>query len=185
MVVFAMHRLQPSVEERERDTRKNRARKNPKKTREPLENNLRGLTAKEITKYLKNCSSFLGCFTLRQFKDLLIKLKTFSVVINCDAHWFCIFSTENTLEIFDPLGFLQKKKCFKKSFINFLKIHLSGKVLYSNPKLQSEDSFACGFYVIFYIRMREMGHTFLEIYHKFGKRFRKNDRLVTEFVQRL
>lgn len=181
-----MPRPQSPVEERKRDQRKqNPARKSPKKPKDPRENNFKGLTASEITAYLKTCSSFLGCFTLKQFKDLLIKLKTFSVVINCDAHWFCIFSTEQTLEIFDPLGFLQKKKCLKKSFINFLKIHVTGKVLYSNPKIQSEKSFACGFYVIFYIRMREMGHSFLEIYHKFGKRFRKNDRLVTEFVQRL
>ena len=143
------------------------------------------LSLKQIELYMKSCHSYLGALFVKSFKNLLLKVKKYSLIVYCNAHWFCIYSTRTTFEIFDPLGFLQKSNCLSMNFMSFLKTHIKGKILYCNPKIQSDNSNYCGFYVIFFIRMREMGHSFVEILRKFSKNFQKNDSLVQLYVKKI
>ena len=141
------------------------------------------LSLEKIEKFLKNSKTYIGCLYLNSFKGLLVKSETYSIIIYCDNHWFAIFSTPKTFEIFDPLGFLQKSKCMNSIFMNFLKNQLGRKILYANPKIQSNKSFACGYFVSFFIVNRESGLSFNEILSKFTKNFSRNERLVKLFLQ--
>ena len=143
------------------------------------------LALRKIEKILSKSKTYLGALYLSSFKNLLVKAKEYSLIIFCDNHWFCVFSTEKTFEIFDPLGFLQKSKCFSLEFLNFIRAQIGRKVLYSNPKVQGDSSFACGYFVCFFILSRELGHSFNEIISKFSKNFRKNQTLVKLFLEKL
>ena len=143
------------------------------------ENN--ALSLKKVEQLISKSSTYLGALYLDSFKRLLIKTRTFSIIIFCDNHWFCIFSTPETFEIFDPLGFLQKAKCINSTFLKFLKSQLGRKLLYANPKIQSNLSSACGYFVAFFIINRESGLSFNEILSKFSKNYKKNERLVKLF----
>ena len=162
----------PETSKRKSLKRKN---KNPEKP----------LALKKIEKILSKSKTYLGALYLSSFKELLVKAKTYSVIIFCDNHWFCVFSTEKTFEIFDPLGFLQKSKCFSIEFLSFMRAQIGQKILYANPKVQGDDSFACGYFVCFFILSRELGHSFNEIISKFSKNFRKNQTLVKLFLAKL
>ena len=143
------------------------------------------LTLRKIEKILSRSRYYLGAIYLSSFKKLLIKAKKYSLIVYCDNHWFCIFSSEKTFEIFDPLGFLQKSKCFSEQFLTFIKGQIGQKILYSNPKIQSDNSSACGYFVCFFLLSRELGHSFNEIISKFSKNYRKNQVLVKQFLQKL
>ncbi len=158
-----------------------------KSVKKPQRNteNVKPLSAESIEKYLRKSRTFLGTINIDSFNKLLIKSKTFSLVLYCNFHWFCVYSTKKTFEIFDPMGFLQKRKCITKKFFKFLKTHLVGKIFYCNPKIQSDQSSLCGFYVIFYIYMRDLGHSFIDILRKFSHKFVKNDRFVYTSVRKM
>lgn len=143
------------------------------------------LALRKIEKILSKSKTYLGAIYLSSFKDLLVKAKKYSLIIFCDNHWFCIFSTEKTFEIFDPLGFLQKSKCFSVEFLAFIRAQIGRKILYSNPKVQGDQSFSCGYFVCFFILSRELGHSFNEIISRFSKNFRKNQILVKLFLEKL
>lgn len=143
--------------------------------------NTDALSLRQIERFISKSKTYLGSLYLDSFKGLLIKAENYSVIIFCDGHWFCIFSTLKTFEIFDPLGFLQKSECINKNFMNFLKTQLGRKILYANPKIQSDKSFACGYFVSFFILNRESGLSFNEVLSKFSKNFQKNERLVKLF----
>lgn len=143
------------------------------------------VSLKDIERFLKKSRTYLGAIFIDSFKNLLVKVEDYSVIVYCNSHWFCIFVTKHTFEIFDPTGFLQKSKCIGKKFLSFLKVHIKGKILYCNPKIQSDSSQYCGLYVIFFIRMREMGHTFFDILRKFTKKYKKNDTLVKSYVNEM
>ena len=145
----------------------------------------KALSLADIEKHIKNCSTYLGAIFEDSFKNLLVKAERFSLLILCKFHWFTIHSTKDTFEIFDPLGFLRKRECYGQGLINFIKPHSKGKVFYANPQLQRSSSLYCGYYAIFFIRMRELGLTFNEIYHKFSTNFRQNDSLVLKFVRNI
>lgn len=143
------------------------------------------LSARKIEKFLAKSKTFLGTIYLSSFNQLLVKAKTFSLIVHCSNHWFCIFSTEKSFEIFDPLGFLQKAKCFNEAFLNFVKTHIGRKVLYANPKIQSDSSNACGYFVCFFLINRELGLSFNEILSKFTKNYRKNQTLVKLYLNKM
>lgn len=138
---------------------------------------------KKIEKFLRKSKTYIGAFFVKSFKKFLLKAKTYSLIGFCNSHWFCVYSTDKTLEVFDPVGFLQKKDCLGPNFFNFLKANLNQKTLYCNPPVQSVKSFNCGYFVIFYILMREAGYSFIEILAKFSQKLAKNDKLVTDFAK--
>ena len=140
---------------------------------------------REIEKYLRNSITYMGAVFVKSFKKLLVKAEKYSLIVYCDFHWFCVYSTKKSFEIFDPLGFLQKSKCITNKFFTFLKSHTSGKTLFCNPKIQSDSSKLCGFYSVFYIYMRELGHSFSTILSMFSKNFRKNDQVIKRYIKKL
>jgi len=138
-----------------------------------------------VKKYLKSCRTYLGSICVNSFKNLLLKVEEYSLIVHCNYHWFCIYSTKTTFEIFDPKGVFTKLNYFKANFLNFIKCQMNGKSFYSNPRIQSDASKKRGLYLIFFIRMRELGHSFCEIVRKFSKNFIKNDSLVNLFVNKM
>ena len=153
--------------------------------RKDIKRRKEALSLNKIEHLLKNSKTYMGAIYSDTFDDLLIKSARYSYVIYCDHHWFCIYVTEKTFEIFDSVGFLQKSDCLPKNFFKFLKTHIKGKTLYCNPKYQSAKSYYCGYYAVFYILMREMGYTFREICSKFSTNYSKNDQFVRKYIKKL
>jgi len=156
--------------------------KRKKEKPKELEKENKPLSLKSIEKFLKRSATYIGAISVKKFKNLLVKNERFSLIVYCNFHWFCLYCTRKTVEIFDPLGFLQKTKCLTNQFFSFLRSHIKGKLVYCNPQIQPNSSNKCGLYVIFFIRMRELGFSFFEILSKFSKNFRKNDIKVKKFV---
>ena len=153
------------------------------KDRKVADDETKSLSLAQIEAFISKSKTYIGSFYLDSFKNLLVKAKTYSIIIHCNNHWFCLFSTPETFEIFDPLGFLQKAGCISEIFMQFLKTQLGRKILYANPKIQSNKSFACGYFVSFFILNRESGLTFNEVLSKFSKDYKKNEMLVKLFLK--
>jgi len=149
------------------------------------ENNNKSLNLKTIESYLKTSPTYIGAVYSDSFKNLIIKENTFSIVVYCKHHWLCLYCTSKSFEIFDPLGFLQKRKCTPSTFFNFLRSHIQSKILYSNPQIQSKNSNACGYYVILFLCMRDLGYSFFDILNLFTSSYSKNDQLVRKLVHKL
>jgi len=149
------------------------------------ENKNKSLNLKTIEIYLKSSPTYLGAIYSDSFKHLTVKHNRFSIVVYCKHHWFCLYCTAKTFEIFDPLGFLQKIHCTPQSFFHFLQSHIQGKVLYSNPQIQAKKANTCGYYVILFICLRDMGYSYFDILNLFSNNFPTNDKRVKELVSKL
>lgn len=165
--------------------RKQKQNENRRKEYKRKENKNKPITLKIIESYLKTSPIYIGAVFSDSFKNLIIKKEVFSLVVHCKSHWLCLYCTSKTFEIFDPLGFLQKKNCSPSPFFTFLRSHVQGKILYSNPQIQSKNSNTCGFYVIIFLRMRELGYSYFDILGLFSKNYSKNDKLVRKLVNKL
>ena len=69
--------------------------------------------------------------------------------------------------------------------LNFItKQVLTRSIVVSNP-VQHKSSNLCGYYILFFITLRDQGIPFDVIMKKFSKDKRVNDRLVTKFYNKL
>ena len=121
---------------------------------------LTGLSCKTIISLIKCFPNFLGCFAQDTLDDSFFNFPC-TFLVNIDSygqkgsHWLAIGLFENTLEIFDPLGF----KMFRWDSVpcNLLRfLHLYGrnrKVLISK-RVQLLKSTNCAFYSLFYVLKR-------------------------------
>ena len=83
--------------------------------------NLNGkdLSLAKIKPFLSKSKSYLGAIYLNSLKNFVVKSHVFSFLVYCNNHWFALYSTPTSFEIFDSLGFMNSKKCFSKSFFRF------------------------------------------------------------------
>ena len=119
-----------------------------------------GLTNIEITKYL-NCSPhFLGCFMDDEIQNLKLSPGCL-LIVNLDvsnqpgSHWIALGIFQNTIEVFDPLGFqLFSWPSLPVGLLSFLHSVSQHKTVNVSPPIQSKTSTLCGLYCIFYVLLR-------------------------------
>ena len=143
------------------------------------------LRLSEIEKLLSNSHSYQGAIYISSFRSLIVKASTFSFLVYCKNHWFVIYSSKDTIEIFDSLGFLQTKECVSRAFLKFLSNLLGHKQLKASHTLQPDGSNLCGIYSLYFIIMRDKGKTFEEIMDTFSTDLQKNDNLMQRFSNKL
>ena len=75
-----------------------------------------GITNQLINKTLNCLPNFLGCFPEDHFDNLIVNQYPSFVIANIDSHdmkgshWIAIGIFQNSIEIFDPLGFTIDRK---------------------------------------------------------------------------
>ena len=150
----------------------------------------KGLKSDFITLSLACVPNFIGCFAENELKDLTITSFPSFLIANIDSsemkgsHWIAIGIFNDKIEIFDPLGFdifnWSKVPCDLLDFLHRLSV--TRRVL-TAPRIQSDSSYLCGFYSIFYVIVRK----FLSFEHLFKcfctKFLSRNDRILYEFFK--
>ena len=150
----------------------------------------KGLNSDFITSSLNCTPNFIGCFAENELKDLIITSFPSFLIANIDSsemkgsHWIAIGIFHDKIEIFDPLGFdifnWSQVPCDLLDFLHRLSV--SHRVE-TAPRLQSDSSYLCGFYSMFYVIVRK----FLSFEHLFKcfctKFLSRNDRILYEFFK--
>ena len=145
-----------------------------------------GLTSCDLISFL-NCSPhFLGCFSDDELGKLVLKPKCF-LIVNLDistkpgSHWLAMGIFENSVEVFDSLGFdLFSWPSLPHGLLTFLhKISLRKKIKVI-PKLQSKKSTLCGLFCVFYVMLRSK-FSLSAILNYFSSSLSANDRLLIRF----
>ena len=74
------------------------------------------LALRKIEKFLSKSKTYLGAIYLSSFEKLLVKAKKYSLIVHCNNHWFCIYSTEKTFEILILWAFCKNRNVLVKNF---------------------------------------------------------------------
>ena len=117
-----------------------------------------GISSSFITNNLKCLPNFLGCYAENQLSSLIIHTFPTFFIVNIDSyhmkgsHWLAIGIFQNSIEIYDPLGFTifnwTRVPC---SLLNFLHRMSIRKRIIVSPRIQPNNSILCAFYCIFYL----------------------------------
>ena len=150
----------------------------------------KGLSGDFITSSLACSANFIGCFAENDLKNLTITSFPSFLIANIDSsemegsHWIAIGIFNEKIEIFDPLGFdifnWSQVPCDLLDFLHRLSVT---RRVYTLPRVQSDSSYLCGFYSIFYVIARK----FLSFEHLskcfFTKFLSRNDKILYDFFQ--
>ena len=150
----------------------------------------KGLNGDFIISSLACAPNFIGCFAENELNDLTITSFPSFLIVNIDSsemegsHWIAIGVFKEKIEIFDPLGFdifnWTQVPCHLLDFLHRLSV--TRRVL-TAPRVQSNSSYLCGFYTIFYVIARK----FLSFEHLskcFCTKFLpRNDKILYEFFK--
>ena len=160
-------------------------------TRE-IEKTQKGLTAQDLNNILNCLPNYIGCFAENQFSDIIITQFPAFLIANVDSyhmkgsHWLAIGIFENTIEIFDPLGFkIFNWNRIPCSLLNFLhRMSITRKVIVS-PRIQPSKSNLCGYYCIFYLLLRSITtmRRIMSYFYIVNSKLYRNDLLLSKFFK--
>ena len=148
---------------------------------------MQGLSAQKIQKILNCCKSFLGCFASDQLESLSLSFFPCTFIVNTDkdgmsgTHWICIRISKRKVEMFDSLGLIYENK-LPIEILTFLQRFAVSRDIKFNKRLQSDWSFLCGFYCIFFIFLRQFC-SFGQIQKYFVDDLNKNEKIITKFFK--
>ena len=109
-----------------------------------------------------NCSpSFIGCFAENELENITIGALPCFLIVNLDndqmsgSHWISIGIFQNSIEIFDSLGFnVLNWPRIPTNLLLFLHRLALFKTVRCSKRLQPDNSSLCGFYCILYVKYR-------------------------------
>ena len=152
----------------------------------------KGITAHDLNKTLNCLPNYIGCFAENQFSNIIITQFPTFIIANLDSyqmkgsHWLAIGIFENTIEIFDPLGFTifnwNRIPC---SLLNFLhRMSVTRKVIVC-PRIQPLKSYLCGYYCIFYLLLRSITsmRRIISYFYIVKSKLSRNDLLLSKFFK--
>ena len=164
------------------------SKKAPVKTKRGLKKtkrrNASELNVDAVNHHLLCSPTYIGTIIMKSFKTMIIQTQNFSFVVSCGNHFFAVYCTPESFEIFDSLGFLKSKDCVSKHMIHFINSHMISRNLCVNHPVQHDNSKLCGYFVIYFIKLRDSGKTFDQIMKTFYKDKRKNNDLVMNVVNK-
>ena len=150
----------------------------------------KGLSGDFITSSLACSPNFIGCFAENELNNLTITSFPSFLIANIDSsemkgsHWIAIGIFNDKIEIFDPLGFdifnWSKVPCDLLDFLHRLSVT---RRVHTAPRVQSDSSYLCGFYTIFYVIARKFV-SFEHLFKCFCTQFlSRNDKILYEFFK--
>ena len=160
-------------------------------TRE-IEKTKEGITAQYIQNTLNCLPNFIGCLAENQFSNLVITQFPTFVIANVDSyqmkgsHWLAIGIFQNTIEIFDPLGFTifnwNRVPCNLLDFLHRMAVTRKVSVF---PRIQPSQSYLCGYYCIFYLLLRPFTslRTIKSFFYILNSKLYRNDTILSKFFK--
>ncbi len=150
----------------------------------------KGLSGDFITSSLACSPNFIGCFAENELNNLTITSFPSFLIANIDSsemkgsHWIAVGIFNDKIEIFDPLGFdifnWSKVPCDLLDFLHRLSVT---RRVYTAPRVQSDSSYLCGFYTIFYVIARKFV-SFDHLFKCFCTQFlSRNDKILYNFFK--
>ena len=148
----------------------------------------RPLKTQKILSILQGAPNFVGCLAEDQIEFTRIQSFPAFFIVNIDSsdkngsHWISIGIFNDSVEIFDTLGF----KIFKWASIpchllKFLHRIIGQRTLKISKRIQGPDSIFCGYYCVFYVLMRPF-FTWNVIQKQFTTDFSKNDKQLIKLL---
>ena len=143
------------------ETKNNSCANHIKKEIKKADSQVKGISDVKLLQILKCVPNFLGVFAEDETANLTFSSFPSFIIVNLDkrsmsgSHWIAIGIFQNTLEIFDSLGF-QVFNWPRLPLVLFQLLHrlsVSRNIVISN-RIQSDVSTFCGFYAIFYVLAR-------------------------------
>ena len=157
-----------------------------------IEKTQKGITTQELNNILNCLPNYIGCFAENQFSNITINQFPAFIIANVDSyhmkgsHWLAIGIFENTIEIFDPLGFTifnwNRIPC---SLLNFLhRMSVTRKVIVC-PRIQPSKSHLCGYYCIFYFLLRSITtmRRIMSYFYIVNSKLYRNELLLSKFFK--
>ena len=155
-----------------------------------VKNEKKGLNGDFITSSLACSPNFIGCFAENELKNLTISSFPSFLIVNIDSsdmkgsHWIALGVFNDEIEIFDPLGFdifnWSHVPCDLLDFLHRLSVT---RRVHTAPRIQSNSSYLCGFYAIFYVIARK----FMSFEHLFKcfctQLLSRNDKVLDDFFK--
>ena len=146
------------------------------------------MSKKEILHLLKGTDFFLGVFSADEISKLKIVRYPCLFIVNVVekkirvGHWLAIRIDQMHVEIFDSLGFREEKWGISspnlKSFVNSYRMT---HTIIVSPILQSQNSYTCGYYSLFFILFRS-AYSFKKLTNYFSSNYALNDERVLQAV---
>ena len=144
----------------------------------------KGLNSNIITRILKCSPHFSGCFAENEVKSISFGSLPCFIIVNLDSsympgsHWIALGLFKNRIEIFDSLGFdLFNWPTVPCSLMNFLQQTAISKRIRISKRLQSNSSYLCGLYSVFYVKYRPY-FSFKHFQSLFSSDLSRNDSLL-------
>ena len=148
------------------------------------------LKCKEILTLLKNQFLFIGCFAQDTVQKLIIQQLPVLLFVNIDSnsargsHWIALGIFNETLEIFDPLGFkINKWKSIPCELLTFLHELSENRKMKVIRQIQPDNSTLCTFYCLIYVVLRHK-FSFEKIKSLFSKNIEKNDQKLETIIKK-
>ena len=120
----------------------------------------KGITSCDLNSFLKSYPNFLGCYSDDEISKLVLRPTCF-LIVNLDisaepgSHWVALGIFENSIEVFDSLGFnLFSWPTVPHGLLTFLHRISFRKRIKVIPQIQSKRSTLCGIFCVFYIILR-------------------------------
>ena len=143
-----------------------------------------------INRSLKCSPNFIGCYAEDELEKISLTSFPCFLIVNIDSsnmigsHWIAIGIFTDKIEIFDSLGFKffnwPRLPCTLLTWLHHLTV--SRRVIVT-PVIQSNDSYMCGFYCIYYV-IRRVFNSFDELSSCFDSdNPERNDNLLLKFFK--
>lgn len=131
-------------------------------------------------------SKFGGLYSVDELVNIRLS-KGYYYICNTDRifskgkHWVVIYwdnrNNNDSIEFFDSLG-----KIPSLHFYKFMK-QVKNKIIYSNRRLQSVKSDACGYFCLYFIFCRMKGISFNTIINNFSNNLLNNETYVKTYIK--
>ena len=158
-----------------------------KKTIKKTKKTGKTLTCSEILNILNCFPNFLGCFSQDSVDSLFLQSLPCTFLVNVDSqkdpgsHWLAVAIFENSIEVFDPLGFkFYHWKSVPCQLLKFIQSESLSKKLLIAPQVQTVSSHLCAFYCIFFVFHRHK-MSFRRIISRFSLPSKNDHLLYTYF----
>ena len=147
----------------------------------------KGAKKSAINKILSCTPQFIGCFAENELSRLTLTSFPCSLIVNLDhenlpgSHWVALFITQQTIEIWDTLGFrILDWPRIPCTLLRFLHRQLLSRRVIVSKRIQSPKSILCGFYCIFFIICRPF-LSFHSLCAHFSPKLSLNDQILLNF----
>jgi hypothetical protein len=142
-------------------------------------NGEKDMEGEKINKYGLKIPCYLGTFIITDLVKLNIVKNDVSLIIIHEQHAIAVYITEQTIDLFDPLG-PGNKKVYSPVF-KFLKEHLPCKKLNICAKIQADKSNLCAYFALVFLKLRCKGYSFCEVINLFSGDTKKNDEKIISY----